>query len=153
MEVLFPVHLNPIVRGPVHAKLGHLPRVRLTAPLDYLQMQQALADAWLVLTDSGGLQEEAPTFCVPLMVRRDETERPEAVEAGCARVVGTQRSAIVNAVRGLKADPESYLRMQRAGNPFGDGNASSRIVRQLAQELGVTQETVSVDGEPVDVVG
>ncbi len=153
MEVLFPVHLNPIVRGPVHAKLGHLPRVRLTAPLDYLQMQQALADAWLVLTDSGGLQEEAPTFGVPLLVTRDETERPEAVEAGCARVVGTQRSAIVNAVRGLKADPESYLRMQRAGNPFGDGNASSRIVRQLAQELGVTQETVSVDGEPVDVVG
>ena len=91
LDVLFPVHLNPVVQTPVHAILGACPNVRLVPPMDYLAMQQALADAWLVLTDSGGLQEEAPTFGVPLLVLREETERPEAVEAGCAALVGTSR--------------------------------------------------------------
>lgn len=135
LQVLFPVHLNPVVQGPVHAILGGLPNVRLCAPLDYTGMQQALADAWLVLTDSGGLQEEAPTFGVPVLVLREETERPEAVEAGCALLIGSARHAIVNAVSRLAADTDAYLQMSRAGNPFGDGTASAQIVDVLARSL------------------
>lgn len=137
MEVLFPVHLNPVIQAPVHHILGGLSNVKLTAPLDYLEMQQALVDAWLVLTDSGGLQEEAPTFGVPLLVLRDETERPEAVSSGCAAVVGTQRQAIVGAVKRLMTDELAYKRMQQAGNPFGNGTASRQIIEQLADMLVV----------------
>lgn len=137
MDVLFPVHLNPVIQAPVHHILGDLPNVKLTPPLDYLDMQQALVDAWLVLTDSGGLQEEAPTFGVPLLVLRDETERPEAVSAGCAAVVGTKRQTIVEAVKRLMTDELAYKRMQQAGNPFGDGTASRQIVERLADMLAV----------------
>lgn len=140
LPVLFPVHLNPVVRGPVHAILGDLPNVTLTAPLDYLAMQQALVDAWLVLTDSGGLQEEAPTFGVPLLVMRTETERPEAIQAGCARLVGTTRARIVAEVESLWADAPGYRAMQKAGNPFGDGHASRRIVEVLDVELAPTAQ-------------
>lgn len=135
LVVRFPVHLNPVVREPVHAILGNLPNVRLTPPFDYLEMQQAIADAWLVLSDSGGLQEEAPTFAVPVLVLRDETERPEAAEAGCAKVIGTGRQAIVDEVERLWNDAEAYGRMQRAGNPFGDGQACARIVACLQHGL------------------
>ena len=150
LDVLFPVHLNPVVRGPVHELLVDLPNVRLTAPFDYLEMQQALADAWIVLTDSGGLQEEAPTFGVPLLVLREETERPEALEAGCAGIVGTSTDAIVAHVNRLWNDPAEFRRMQRAGNPFGDGTASRQIVRHLAAELGVGHS--SAVREQADVV-
>ncbi|MCB2037823.1 MAG: UDP-N-acetylglucosamine 2-epimerase, partial [Ottowia sp.] len=150
LDVLFPVHLNPVVRGPVHELLADLPNVRLTAPFDYLEMQQALADAWIVLTDSGGLQEEAPTFGVPLLVLREETERPEALEAGCAGIVGTSTDAIVAHVNRLWNDPAEFRRMQRAGNPFGDGTASRQIVRHLAAELGVGHS--SAVREQADVV-
>ncbi|HMF99219.1 MAG TPA: UDP-N-acetylglucosamine 2-epimerase (non-hydrolyzing) [Vicinamibacterales bacterium] len=139
LDVVFPVHLNPLIHGPVHSILGRRPNVRLMAPLDYLAMQQALADAYLVLTDSGGLQEEAPTFGVPLLVLREETERPEAVEAGCARLVGTARHAIVAEVERLWHDEAAYRRMQRAGNPFGDGNASQRIVTTIERHLSATR--------------
>ena len=139
LDILFPVHLNPVIQAPVHQILGKLPNVRLTLPLDYLEMQQALVDAWLVLTDSGGLQEEAPTFGVPLLILRDETERPEAVSAGCALVVGTAREAIVNAVRRLRTDELAYKRMQQAGNPFGDGTASQQIIAHLADALLIGQ--------------
>ncbi len=135
LQVLFPVHLNPVVRGPVNDILGNITNVRLTAPLDYTEMQQALADAWLVLTDSGGLQEEAPTFGVPVLVLREETERPEAVDAGCALLIGPTRVAIVREVTRLSADEEAYQRMAQAGNPFGDGTASQRIVDVLAHRF------------------
>ncbi|RYX94163.1 MAG: UDP-N-acetylglucosamine 2-epimerase (non-hydrolyzing) [Comamonadaceae bacterium] len=135
LPILFPVHLNPVVREPVHAILGNCPTVRLVAPLDYLAMQQALADAWMLLTDSGGLQEEAPTFGVPVLVLREETERPEAVAAGCALIVGANRSVIVETVRRLAADAEAFARMQQAGNPFGDGEASRRIVSTISAFL------------------
>ena len=138
LDVLFPVHANPLVRGPVQALLGANRSVRLTSPLDYLTMQQILADSWLVLTDSGGLQEEAPTFGVPLLVLRDETERPEAVEAGCALLVGTGRAAIVAEVERLWNDGPAYHRMQRIGNPFGDGTASQRIVGTLERHFSNT---------------
>lgn len=132
LDILFPVHLNPVIQAPVHQILGNLGNVQLVAPLDYLQMQQALIDAWVVLTDSGGLQEEAPTFGVPLLVLRDETERPEAIKAGCACIVGTNRKNIVNQVSHLISDDLAYKRMQRTGNPFGDGTASQQIVAQLS---------------------
>lgn len=132
LDVLFPVHLNPVIQGPVNAILGGIGNVRLTAPLDYTEMQQALADAWLVLTDSGGLQEEAPTYGVPVLVLRDETERPEAVEAGCALVIGPTRRAIVGHVTRLLDDPRAYLKMSQAQNPFGDGTAARQIVQALA---------------------
>lgn len=135
LQVLFPVHLNPVVSQPVHAILGELVNVHLSPPFDYLEMQQALIDAWLVLTDSGGLQEEAPTFGVPLLVLRTETERPEAIEAGCARLAGTRRSSIVKEIEELWSDPDAYRAMARAGNPFGDGHASTRIVEHLEDAL------------------
>ena len=135
LQVLFPVHLNPVIQGPVNAILGGISNVRLTPPLDYTRMQQALADAWLVLTDSGGLQEEAPTFGVPVLVLREETERPEAVEAGCALLIGPTRKAIVNEVLRLSKDLSAYERMSRAGNPFGDGRASRRIVEVLERSF------------------
>ena len=135
LQVLFPVHLNPVIQGPVNAILGDIANVTLTAPLDYTGMQQALADAWLVLTDSGGLQEEAPTFGVPVLVLRDETERPEAIEAGCALLIGATRSAIVSEVMRLTNDTGAYARMAQAGNPFGDGTASRQIVDALQRSL------------------
>ena len=145
LQVLFPVHLNPVIQGPVNDILGNIPNVKLTAPLDYTGMQQALADAWLVLTDSGGLQEEAPTFGVPVLVLRDETERPEAVEAGCALLIGATRRAIVDEVTRLSRDSSAYLRMSQAGNPFGDGTASRQIVEALKRGL-VTKP--AADPEP-----
>ncbi|GLQ99738.1 non-hydrolyzing UDP-N-acetylglucosamine 2-epimerase [Dyella mobilis] len=135
LEVLFPVHLNPVVSQPVHAILGGLSNVHLSPPLDYLQMQQALLDAWLVLTDSGGLQEEAPTFGVPLLVLRTETERPEAIEAGCARLAGTRRGTIVQQIEALWSNADAYRAMAHAGNPFGNGTASVRVTDLLKGAL------------------
>ena len=140
LDVLFPVHLNPVVKEPVHAILGPHPNVKLVDPLDYLQMQQALADAWLVLTDSGGLQEEAPTFGVPLLVLRQETERPEAVESGCAALIGTERGAIVRKVEELWHDAAAYTGMQKTVNPFGDGATSQRIVTVLNDTLAAARK-------------
>jgi UDP-N-acetylglucosamine 2-epimerase (non-hydrolysing) len=139
LKILFPVHLNPVVQTPVRAILGDCPNVTLVAPMDYLAMQQALADAWLVLTDSGGLQEEAPTFSVPLLVLREETERPEAVEAGCATLVGTDRVTMVSAVEHLWHNEAAYRRMQQTGNPFGDGTASQRIVSTLERHFSAAR--------------
>ena len=135
LQILFPVHLNPVVQGPVSSILKGITNVKLTEPLDYTQMQQALADAWMVLTDSGGLQEEAPTFGVPVLVLRDETERPEALEAGCAMLIGAERNAIVKQVMRLQSDTAAYASMSRAGNPFGDGTASAQIVAMFARHF------------------
>ena len=137
MEILFPVHLNPVVHNAAHRILANVGNVRLVPPLDYLEMQQALADASLLLTDSGGLQEEAPTFGVPVLVLREETERPEAVEAGCALIVGPRRTAIVHETERLLHDDLAYRRMQQTGNPYGDGLASQRISDALVNYLGL----------------
>jgi len=135
LSVLFPVHLNPIVKGPVYEILGNLANVSLISPLDYLEMQQAIANSWLILTDSGGIQEEAPTFGVPVLVLRKETERPEAVEAGCAKIIGTSRQAILDNVELLWSDDYLYQSMQSKNNPFGDGHASNRIAGILEKKL------------------
>lgn len=133
MRVLFPVHLNPVIRAAVQPLLGALPNVTLTEPLDYLSMQQAIADAWLVMTDSGGLQEEAPTYGVPLLVLREETERPEAVESGYAELMGTDEERIVRRVSGLWRAGDCGPRTM--ANPFGDGQACARIVAVMADSL------------------
>ena len=135
LQIIFPVHLNPVVQAAAQSILSGIDNVALVAPMNYLEMQQALVNASLVLTDSGGLQEEAPTFGVPVLVLREETERPEAVEAGCAAIVGPGRAAIVREVRRLMHDELAYRRMQQPANPYGDGQASRRIVETLAAHL------------------
>jgi len=135
VEFLLPVHKNPVVADQVHAILGGHERIKLTEPLDYLELQAALAGSYLTLTDSGGIQEEAPSYGVPVLVLRRVTERPEAVNAGLAKVVGTDRDTIVKACRRLLDNPELYNRMARADNPFGDGLAGKRIALALKHFL------------------
>ena len=131
VHLLFPVHLNPAVRGPVHRVLGGLPNVTLTEPLEYLPLVHALRCATLVITDSGGLQEEAPGLGKPVLVLREVTERPEAVDAGTVRLVGTDGARILAEAQALLDDGEAYARMARAVNPYGDGHAAPRIVEAL----------------------
>ena len=131
VHLVYPVHPNPNVRGPVYALLSDLSNVTLTPPLDYLPMVHLLKRATLVLTDSGGLQEEAPGFGKPVLVLRAVTERPEGVEAGTARLVGTDRKRIVEQATRLLNDPLAYAEMAKAVNPYGDGQAAGRIVDAL----------------------
>jgi UDP-N-acetylglucosamine 2-epimerase (non-hydrolysing) len=131
LQIFFPVHPNPQVSGPVHARLGALPSVHLMEPLDYLPFVWALDAAHLVLTDSGGVQEEAPSLGTPVLVMRDVTERPEAVAAGTARLVGTDRDRIVAAVTHLLANPAEHRRVAGLPNPYGDGHATTRILDAL----------------------
>lgn len=138
--VLLPLHKNPIVRGPLQKLLGDHPRIFLSEPLDYPQLVDAMRQATLVLTDSGGLQEEAPALGKPVLVLRETTERPEAIEAGVARKVGTDRTAIVEAAHELLTQPAAYNRMARAINPFGDGRASERILSTVGNYLNLKSE-------------
>lgn len=134
VEFVYPVHPNPNVREPVQRILAGMPNVTLTEPLGYAPLVDLLQRAHLVLTDSGGLQEEAPAFGVPVLVLRQVTERPEAIEAGTARLVGTDERHIVGEVERLLDDAGEHARMARAVNPFGDGHASARIVASLLGE-------------------
>jgi UDP-N-acetylglucosamine 2-epimerase (non-hydrolysing) len=127
IQIVYPVHLNPNVRGPAHRELSGHPRISLIPPLDYASLVQLMRRSTLILTDSGGIQEEAPTFGKPVLVMRNATERPEAVQAGCARLVGTDRARIVAEARRLLDDARAYRRMAKVTNPFGDGHASERI--------------------------
>ncbi len=131
VEVLFPVHLNPHVKEAVMRLLGGKPRIHLVPPQDYLRFVYLLGRCFLVLTDSGGIQEEAPSLGKPVLVSRDVTERPEAVEAGTARVVGANRNRIVAEVERLLGDPAAYRQMMATRNPYGDGQAARRIVHRL----------------------
>lgn len=135
LVVLYPVHPNPNVVGPARELLSGHPRIRLTAPLGYLDLVQALRHATLVLTDSGGIQEEAPTFGTPVLVLREVTERPEGVRAGVARLVGTDRETILRNAEELLGDAASRERMGAARNPYGDGRAAERIADIVAHEL------------------
>jgi UDP-N-acetylglucosamine 2-epimerase (non-hydrolysing) len=137
VEIVFPVHRSPFVRDVVQQELGGSEGVHLCEPLDYLSLVHVLASCDLVLTDSGGLQEEAPAFGKPVLVLRDTTERPEAVEAGVARLVGTDTDVIVDGACSLLDDPVAYARMAHPENPFGDGRAGRRIVRSLAERSGL----------------
>jgi UDP-N-acetylglucosamine 2-epimerase (non-hydrolysing) len=128
VTIVFPVHLNPHVRGTVFRILGRSEGIVLTDPLDYLPLIYLLKHVTLVLTDSGGIQEEAPGLGKPVLVLRDVTERPEAIEAGTVRVVGTDRERIVTEGLRLLRDEGEYARMAKANNPYGDGKAAERIV-------------------------
>ncbi|CEJ47580.1 UDP-N-acetylglucosamine 2-epimerase [Umezakia ovalisporum] len=127
VQIVYPVHLNPNVKGPVEERLGAHERVRLIPPQDYLPFVHLMRRADVILTDSGGVQEEAPSLGKPVLVMRDTTERPEAVEAGTVKLVGTDPDLIVAEVATLLDDPEAYRRMSHAHNPYGDGLASARI--------------------------
>lgn len=131
VEILYPVHLNPNVQGPVMRILGQRPRVHLIDPVDYLAFVYLMDRAYLIITDSGGIQEEAPSLGKPVLVMRETTERPEAVEAGTVRLVGTDEDLIVREAERLLDDGEAYAAMARAHNPYGDGLAAERIVATL----------------------
>ncbi len=131
IEVVYPVHLNPAVQNTVHDILGGVERVHLIQPLDVEDMHNLISRSYLVMTDSGGLQEEAPACGVPVLVLRTETERPEAVEAGTVEIVGVNEDDIYNNARRILTDKEQYEKMARAVNPYGDGHASKRIVEIL----------------------
>ena len=125
--LLLPLHRNPIVREPLQRLLGNHPRVFLTEPLDYAELVGAIQRSYLLLTDSGGLQEEAPSLGKPVLVLRETTERPEAIAAGTAKLVGTDPTQIVAAATQLLSNPDAYQAMATAINPFGDGRAAERI--------------------------
>lgn len=132
VAVIFPVHLNPNVRAVMNAALAGLDNVALIEPLDYPHFARLIAISTLMLTDSGGVQEEAPALGKPVLVMRETTERPEGVEAGTAKLVGTDADTIVAETTRLLDDPEAYAAMARAHNPFGDGRSVQRIVALLA---------------------
>lgn len=127
VQIIYPVHLNPNVKGPVEASLGACARVRLVPPQDYLPFVHLMRRAELILTDSGGVQEEAPSLGKPVLVMRETTERPEAVDAGTVRLVGTDADLIVREANALLDDRARYETMARAHNPYGDGVAAARI--------------------------
>jgi UDP-N-acetylglucosamine 2-epimerase (non-hydrolysing) len=139
--LLLPLHRNPIVRKPIEAALGNHPRVFLTEPLDYAQLVGAIQRCYLLLTDSGGLQEEAPSLGKPVLVLRETTERPEAVEAGTAKLVGTTAKAILAATQELLINEVAYNQMATAINPFGDGKAAQRIVEIAINYLTKEEKT------------
>jgi UDP-N-acetylglucosamine 2-epimerase (non-hydrolysing) len=131
VHLVYPVHPNPRVEEPVTRFLGGVPYVTLLPPLDYLTLVQLMKRSSLILTDSGGIQEEAPALGIPVLVLREVTERPEAVEAGTAKVVGTDTDRIVVETLELLRNQEAYNAMSRSVNPFGDGHAAERIVGAL----------------------
>ncbi len=136
VEIVYPVHLNPQVQEPVRRTLQGLPNVHLLAPLAYPRFVRLMDLSRFILTDSGGVQEEAPALGKPVLVMRDVTERPEGVESGTARLVGTDPERIVAEAERLLADAGAYRAMSKAHNPFGDGRAAERITRALASVLG-----------------
>jgi UDP-N-acetylglucosamine 2-epimerase (non-hydrolysing) len=140
VQLVWPVHLNPNVQETAYGMLSDVPNITLLPPLDYLPMVQLLKRARLLLTDSGGLQEEAPGLGVPVLVLRDVTERPEGVEAGTVRLVGPDRQRIVSESIRLLEDPPAHEAMARAVNPYGDGRASARIVEALLTRSAASQD-------------
>ena len=136
VAVIFPVHLNPNVRAVMNTALAGLGNVALIEPLDYPHFARLLSIADIMLTDSGGVQEEAPALGKPVLVMRETTERPEGVSAGTARLVGTETATIVTEIFTLLDDKAAYAKMAQAHNPFGDGHAARRIVERLGNEIG-----------------
>ncbi len=140
VEAIFPVHKNPKVRQIVNEELGHLPQVHLIEPLDYEPFANLMARVDIVLTDSGGIQEEAPALGKPVLVLRDTTERPEAVAAGTVRLIGTAYEDVLRETNRLLDDGEHYRAMAEAVNPYGDGEACARIVCRILREFGFEVE-------------
>ncbi|AOK07135.1 UDP-N-acetylglucosamine 2-epimerase (non-hydrolyzing) [Burkholderia sp. AU19243] len=145
-RIVYPMHLNPNVREPVTRLLGDIDNIVLIEPQEYLQFVYLMSRAWLILTDSGGIQEEAPSLGKPVLVMRDTTERPEAVAAGTVRLVGTDASRLVSEVTQLWECPDVYDSMSRAHNPYGDGRASERIVELLTARTSDARTAVAAAG-------
>jgi len=135
VEIVYPVHLNPNVQEPVNRFLKDVKHITLLPPLDYLPLVHLMKHANLILTDSGGIQEEAPAFGIPVLVMRETTERPEGVSAGTLKLVGTDPDRIVVEANRLLDDPAEYAKMSKASNPYGDGHAAQRIVEALLHPL------------------
>lgn len=135
VQLVYPVHLNPNVQEPVNRILGNIENIHLIAPQDYLPFVEMMRLSHFVITDSGGMQEEAPALGKPVLVTRDVTERPEAVDAGTAILVGTDQDTIISEALRLLNDDEYYSAMARAKNPFGDGTAAQQIVKRLLEEI------------------
>ena len=136
VEVVFPVHRNPKVREIVREELGGIPRVHLIDPLDYEPFANLMARVDIVLTDSGGIQEEAPSLGKPVLVLRDTTERPEAVTAGTVRLIGTDEQRVYDETMRLLTEPTAYTHMAEAVNPYGDGEAARRIIEAILYHAG-----------------
>ena len=143
VEAIFPVHKNPKVREIVNQELGHLSRVHLIEPMDYEPFANLMAKVDIVLTDSGGIQEEAPALGKPVLVLRDTTERPEAVEAGTVKLVGTAYKDVLQETNRLLDDDEHYRSMAEAANPYGDGKACERIIKAILRKNGYSVENFS----------
>lgn len=137
VEIVFPVHLNPNVRETVYAELDQLPGVHLTEPVSYRDLLGIMSRCYLILTDSGGIQEEAVSFHKPVLVLREVTERPEVIEVGAGKLIGVETQNIVDEVSDLLANQQRYEQMSTARNPFGDGHAAERIVDILAQRANL----------------
>jgi UDP-N-acetylglucosamine 2-epimerase (non-hydrolysing) len=135
IDIVYPVHLNPNVQKPVYELLAGISNIYLTDPLDYLPFVYMMQHCHLILTDSGGVQEEAPSLGKPVLVMRDTTERPEAVEAGTVKLVGTDVVAIVENVILLLTDEGLYTKMAQAHNPYGDGKACERVYKYIAKSM------------------
>ena len=135
VDIVYPLHLNPNVRNPVNDLLKGIKNVYLIEPLDYLPFVYLMSNSAVILTDSGGIQEEAPGLGKPVLVMRDTTERPEGIEAGTVKLVGTDKSKIVAEMSLLLDDKKAYEQMSKAYNPYGDGKACERIVRYLKDNL------------------
>ena len=140
VEAIFPVHKNPKVREVVDAELGGMERVHLAEPMDYEPFANLMAKADIVLTDSGGIQEEAPALGKPVLVLRDTTERPEAVAAGTVKLAGTAYENVLRELLALLEDEEHYRAMAEAANPYGDGRACPRIIRSILARYGYPVE-------------
>ncbi|WP_046212835.1 non-hydrolyzing UDP-N-acetylglucosamine 2-epimerase [Paenibacillus wulumuqiensis] len=140
IAIVYPVHPSPAVKEPAHEILGNHPRIQLIDPLDVVDLHNFYPHTHLILTDSGGLQEEAPSFGVPVLVLRDTTERPEGIEAGTLELVGTDEEKIYERAQALLTDQELYDSMSKAANPYGDGQASKRIVNAILHHYGVLEE-------------
>ncbi len=138
VHFVYPVHLNPNVRRPVRETLAGVSNLSLLDPLDYCTLVHLMKRATLILTDSGGIQEEAPSLRVPVLVMRDTTERPEGLEAGVVRLVGTQRQVIVAEAERLLRDADAHAAMSSGANPYGDGHAAERIVSFLLKRAGIS---------------
>ena len=147
VEVIFPMHRNPKVRSIVQEVLGDMPRVHLIEPLEYEPFANLMARTYLIMTDSGGIQEEAPSLGKPVLVLRDTTERPEAVEAGTVKLVGTDKESVYRTATELLVNETAYLAMSNAVNPYGDGLASDRIVQALRYEFFEDQDKPTTFGK------
>ncbi len=135
LKALYPIHMNPAVRDAANSELGDFDRIHIIDPIDVFDCHNIMAHSYLILTDSGGIQEEAPSLGKPVLVMRDKTERPEGINAGTLRLVGTNEDTIYNNFKELLTNQNSYEKMSKANNPYGDGHASERIAKILSEKL------------------